>query len=350
MSLSLVFRVAAFCFLVPLLAPAQVSTPYHTEQEWIVSSVCRNAFELLAYAKDKKGEAVTPDEMTLKKIPGAVLSYDVTLKGPQTTVEATLQWPGSIWSPAAYVPFCAAAAQALKLPPSKATDERGDPLHVLLDFSEPAIETENRRVSDWLRDEPDNPVAQEQAALVLGTLAMKENSGYFWDPRDICNHVCTHLAVAQFLRGGAPMSVEGKLADITVGLIVDTKTQTGLDIDAVAATKDASPDLAAWVNACRMRNTRDWRAAKSPENASPFEQVEYFRAVGEAVNSDASMTWLQASSLPPRVDWTRTILEYDFSVGAGETFVQNAMDQEIEAMQSTFPGSFVGTGRCGEIQ
>lgn len=74
---------------------------------------------------------------------------------------------------------------------------KGNPLGTLLGFSEQSIEAENVRISEWLSEEPDNPFAQEQAALVLGTLAMKENSGWFWDPRDICNHAAAHLAVAR---------------------------------------------------------------------------------------------------------------------------------------------------------
>jgi hypothetical protein len=43
------FRLSALLFLAPLLAsawgpPVPLLTPYHTEQEWIISSVCRNIF------------------------------------------------------------------------------------------------------------------------------------------------------------------------------------------------------------------------------------------------------------------------------------------------------------------
>ncbi len=344
-----VLQLCAISLLGPLLAfsdeppVAPLETPYHTEQEWIVSSICRNAFELLSFAKDKKGELVAPAQVTLKEIPGDTLSYDVTVKGAHVTAEAKLRWPDSLWSPAAYVPFCQAAAQALKLPPPAPAKDQGDPLHALLDFSETAIETENHRVSQWLADQPDNAIAHEQAALILGTLAMKENSGYFWDPRDACNHACTHLAVAQFLRGSAPPSVIARLAAIDIGLIVDTKAQTGRDLDQLAAEKDPSPDLAAWINAGRMRNSRDWRIVKNPENASPYEQVEYFRAYAEAVDPDLAIGWLQTNKIANRPDWGRIVLEMGFSVDAGHIFAQNSIAQEIHTMQTTFPGSFIKT-------
>ena len=91
-----IYRLCALmAFLVPIAAfadaPAppppsgadQLQTPYRSEQEWIISSICRNAFELLAYARDKKGESVSPAQVVLKEIPGGTLSYDVTLKGRQ---------------------------------------------------------------------------------------------------------------------------------------------------------------------------------------------------------------------------------------------------------------------------
>jgi hypothetical protein len=353
-------RFAALLGLLPLLSACQktdqapssppVATPYPTEEEWIISSVCRNAFELLSYAKDKKGERVTAEQVDLRKVPGDVLAYEVTVHGPQTTVEATLHWPNSIWSPAAYLPFCQAAAQALNLGPAPAATAQGNPLHDLLDFSETAIEAENHRISQWLTDDPANADAHEQAALVLGTLAMKENSGFFWDPRDACNHACAHLAVGQFLRGdNVPLSVEGRLAGSLIGLIADTKTQTGRELDALGSANPAPPELAAWLNAGRMRNTRDWRIVKTPETATPLEQVEYVRALGEAVDPDQAMTWLQAHSVADRPDWGRIILEEGFSVDAGHVFAERSIAEEFHAMQTTFPGSFDGGSLVADL-
>ncbi len=158
---------------------------------------------------------------------------------------------------------------------------------------------------------------------------MKENSGYFWDPRDICNQACTHLAVAQFLRGGTPTSIEGRLADICIGLIVDTKTQTGKDLDALADEKSPPLELVAWINAGRIRNSRDWRIVKNPEIATPLEQVEYFRAYAETVNPDLAIAWLQNNKIANRIDWQRIVLEMGFSVDAGHTFAEKSIGREV---------------------
>ena len=198
--------------------------------------------------------------------------------------------------------------------------------------------------------QPDNASAQEQAALLLGTLAMKENSGCFWDPRDACNHVCAHLAVAQFLRGGSPMSIEGRLADCLVGLIVDTKTQTGHDLDQLAAEKSPPPDLAAWLNACRMRNTRDWlESSPIRRMRRPLNKWNTFAPTRETVNPDLAIGWLQAHSMSYRIDWQRIVLEMGFSVDAGHIFAEKSIAQEIHLMQTTFPGSFNGTSLIGDL-
>ncbi len=335
--------------------PPSVKTPFHTEQEWIISSICRNIFELLSYANDKKGESITADQLTLTQVPGDVLAYDVSLRRAQGTVQARLQWPASIWSSSAYQPFCQAAAQALKLGPASSASAQGNPLHALLDFSESAIEAENQRISQWLNNDPANPAALEQAALVLGTLAMKENSGPFWDPRGACNHASAYLAVAQYLRAGAPASIEGRLAGSLVGLIADTKAQTGRELDQLAR-ENPTPDLSAWINAGRMRNSRDYRLLPKPENATPLEQIEYFRAVAEAISTDQAVAWWQAhlpsdqpdqsTGLPGRPDWGRIVLEIGCSVDSGHLLAQNSITEEIHVMQATFPGSF---GRGGLV-
>jgi tetratricopeptide (TPR) repeat protein len=316
--------------------------PYHNEQEWIVSSVCRNAFELLSYVKDKKGEIVNPTQVAVEEFPGDPRSYDVTVQSAHATVKASVRLTGSIWSADAYLPFCQAAAQNLKISPSGSSAGQGSPLHALLDFSEATIESENERVSHWLTAQPGNAAAHEQAALILGTLAMKENSGYFWDPRDACNHACAHLAVAEFLHAGASLAVEGRMAGCLVGLIADTKTATGQQLDQLAHEASKSIDLTNWLNAARMRNTRDWRIVKTPETASPLEQVEYFRALAEAVDPDQAIAWLQAHSIPDRPDWARIVLELDFSVEAGHAFAQSSVGAEIKLMETALPGIFGG--------
>ena len=265
----------------------KLKTPYHTEEEWVISSICRNAYELLSVIADKKGEIISPDQVTVKKVGSEGVAYEVTLHAAKVTVDATLHWPGSIWSSEAYVPFCQAAIAQLKIAHVAPNDQasQGAPLATLLDFSEKSIEAENQRVSQWLNEQPDNPLAQQQAALVLGTLAMKENSGWFWDPREICNHVTAHLAVARSLEPTKPLSAEGQMAECIVGLIDDTKKECSDELDQMAKLPGAPKELAAWIAAGRMRNSRDWRILSQPENGSGFEQVEYFRALSEAVRS-----------------------------------------------------------------
>ena len=321
---------------------------YPTEQEWIVATVCRNAFELLSFAKDRKGIALTPAQVSVHATSGPMPMFTVTVTGAGPAVTATLPMTGSIWSVAAYEPFCRAAAAALQVSPAGTAQPQGNPLHTLLDFTDSAIEAENQRVSQWLNAEPGNAAAQEQAALVLGMLAMKENSGFFWDPREMCSRACAHLAVAQILRPGTP-TPEGGWAAVLVGLIEDTKTETGHEIDALAAAKNPSADLVPWVNAARMRNSRDWRIVKEPETASPFEQIEYFRALGEAVDTDKAVDWVSKSHLPLRPDWARIVTEEGYSVQVGHELVESSIGGEIKNMQATFPGSFQGAGWVDEL-
>ena len=318
-----------------------LKTPYKTEQEWIVGSICRNAFELLSFIPDKNAEVVPPDRVSVRRIDSDNTAYQVTLNTNEVTVNATLYFSGSIWSSDAYVPFCQAAMDQLKIV-NGVSDRtpKGNPLTSLLEFSEASIEAENARISQWLTQEPNNVFAHQQAALVLGTLAMKENSGWFWDPREICNHASAHLAVARSLDSGNDLAIEGRLAECLVGLIADTKTECAAQLSLIEKTTSAPRELNAWLRAARMRNSRDWRLADEPKSGSGFEQVEYFRALGEAVNIDQAIAWMRKSALPHRQDWTRIVLEFSFSVEAGHEFALPAVKSELAVMNATFPNRF----------
>jgi hypothetical protein len=316
-----------------------LKTPYHTEEEWIVGSICRNAFELLSFIVNKEAGVVPRDSVSVKKIDSDKTAYRVTVNVNKVTVNAVLFFSGSIWSSDAY-PFCQLAMDQLKIVNgASGRTSKGNPLASLLEFSEASIEAENARISNWLTQEPNNIFAHQQAALVLGTLAMKENSGSFWDPRESCNHACAHLAVARALDSSKDLAIEGRLAECLVGLIADTKTECARQLS-LMETASASNELSAWVRAARVRNSRDWRLAGNTNKRSGLEQVEYFRALSEAVNVDQAISWMRKNSVPPRQDFTRIVLQFAFSVEAGHEFALPSLGSEIALMNATFPNRF----------
>jgi tetratricopeptide (TPR) repeat protein len=330
-----------------LRADAPASPAYATERQWIVGRICRNIFELLSYAKDKKG--IVPQQVTVRDAGGQSPTFDVTVTGGGMTVESNVVLPGSIWSPAAYDSFSQAAARALHVtPPTGAPVAQGNPLKTLADYSDAALAAENDRVSRWLNDQPDNAVVQQQAAFILGVLAMKENSGLFWDPREMCNRACAHLAVARFLQPGPP-TVEGQWAACLVGLIADTKAECRDELDSLAALKNPLNEETAWLNAGRMRNSRDWRIVHEPETATPVEQIEYYRAVAEAVDSDMAVNWAASNHLANRPDWSRIATEVGYSVEVGHEVVNDSIGLEIANMQAVFPARFKCAGIIGAL-
>ncbi len=343
------FLVLLAVLLLPGLIQAEESTvptytlqtPYHTEEQWVVSSICRNIFELLSYAKDKKGEIVTPESITVSKAAGEGIAYEVNLRTSNGAIKTTLVFPASIWSSAAYVPFCQAVMESLKFAKPEADKAAtGDPLLTLLDFTEATIEAENKRVSGLVTEDPSNAALQEQAALVLGALAMKENSGWFWDARDSCNHLTAHLAVARCLHPTGELAPEGRVAECLAGLIADTKAACATELDSLAKVRPGSAALDTWIRVGRVRNSRDWRLITVAREASGVEQVEYFRAICEAVDSDRAISWVKANTIPPRQDWNRLVMQTAFSVEAGHLYVGPSLRGETDLMQGIFPGRF----------
>ena len=145
------------------------------------------------------------------------------------------------------------------------------------------IEEQNQRLSDRLQTHPLDARAHAQAALLLGTLAMRENPGLLWNPRGLCNRAVAHLAVARAL---SPDPSEcGEVAELLVGLIIDTKADCQQRIAALQTRVTAHPELGPWATAAALRNTRDYRLLANPKDATLLERLELFRALSEAIST-----------------------------------------------------------------
>ncbi|HWL52004.1 MAG TPA: PDZ domain-containing protein [Chthoniobacteraceae bacterium] len=195
-----------------------------------------------------------------------------------------------------------------------------------------AIQKENRRISERLTRHPFDPAAYEEAALLTGLFGLRENSGMFWETRGICNRTTALLAFARALRAGGPVSDEGRLGELLVGLLADTKQESEEAILELQKRSVEKPALSPWVTAASLRNSRDWRVLAAPQKASLLEQTEYIRAVGEAVSPEAALTKIE--SLPGQA---RILMQFDFSVESGHRLTKEALPQELAEMVQIFP-------------
>jgi tetratricopeptide (TPR) repeat protein len=315
--------------------------PSLTEAAWIVSSVCDEIVRTAMFAARAEPSAFTADlvAVTPKSKDGSGYHYAVDFHLPkQEVIHTVIDVPGSIWDPQAYLPFTRDVLARMAIEGEKPSGAiGGQPLVTLTNLRAEVIQKENHRISEWLTAHPLDPAAHEQAALVVGALGMRENCGSFFDTHDFCNHAAAHLALARALRADQSIGDAGAVAELLVGLLVDTKQDCERRIDALTARIGAAPELKPWTVAARLRNRRDYRILPNPENATLLERIELFRATDESAGSAAACKALEGSLREPLADWTRILLEMSFSVEEGHQFTENALRLEFAEAARIFP-------------
>jgi hypothetical protein len=299
-------------------APApQTAVPrYATEQEWIVASVVQ-AIAAMAGERIDASVAVTADNAR-----SGVFVVTVDNRPPVRLVAAP-----HIWSPDAY----AQVAITLVKPDSPDITISADDLSArrrLSEASVPALLDENDRISAALQQNMHSAAAQEAAALLVGTFALRESAGLFDDVRPALARLAAHLALAQVLRGSAPEGLDGVLARAVLTVLA------GLQRDALAIVDGAEPRATgpadrAWLRALRLRITGDWRESRPVDDAPAIERLEYARAVAALRGIDPFLDYVD--TLPPdeRTDWHRIAFRHAISVEAGNRYTTHDLDLEL---------------------
>jgi hypothetical protein len=165
----------------------------------------------------------------------------------------------------------------------------------LLEPSPETIHRENQCISARLKDDMRCADAHEEAALLVGSFALREAAGIFSDTRRLLSRMTAHLAVADALRSQAQppkATVENRqvrmLADV-VQLTLIGRQRTALNRLQALGTIGDDLDLQAWDRALRIRNTSDWRLLTQPRRATLFEPLSWFRAVHARVGEAAAL-------------------------------------------------------------
>lgn len=309
---------------------AALETRHRTEEQWLASEVSSDIVEMALLAagrspaRDLDVSVVAPP---LSAPPGVVLSFDLDGKA----VTHTIQWQEHVWAPEGYRPLAqlVLAAPGARAATSPALDE--GLLAALLNPLPRVIETQNQRVSSRLAASMADADAHDEAALVIGSLAMREAAGEFWDVRQLLCRMTAHLALADGLRGGdgSGRSLAGRYADAILSTMAGRTADAMKRLDAVQAAVAGSPTLDAWQRALRMRITRDWREMPDPSRRTLLEKVEYFAALKLTLGPAAASHFLGQAEVEPAPDFARISLEPNFGTEAGG-FGSEGVEPELE--------------------
>lgn len=304
---------------------AKLPFAQRTEEGWVVRSVAVDLIRLAAYSVARA--PLEPAEIQVTHVeeasPIPVYRVDFAVDGASRSVELEIStYP---LDPAAYEPLGRILGAAYPLHADGA-DYAPQAAEALAAFSVAALRAENERISGFLSAHPGHARAHEDAAVLLGVFALRDNAGRFWNPLSACARATAHLALARALGSGERPDADALLAEILLESIVDAKAACAAQIEVLQGLGSSRPALRPWVSAARFRNTRDWRAAAGD---SFVEEVEKFRALCDAAGTGPGVKYLLELQPEATTDWARIALETSWSVGDGHRFTEGMVGAEV---------------------
>lgn len=306
---------------------------YGTENNWLAAY---NAVEIADWA----WLAVHPD----KPVPKFRADANVNPKEGHVHLEF-LQWngdnpvscdlnPAYAWDPAGYAPFARQLLGDAKSADDNSADEN-DFLNALLTPTGKTLAEKDVELSRQLQENPTSVAAHEKAALLLLSVAIRENAGLLNDTRRLLCRASAHLAVAQALRGGTPTSWTGRLADAAMRTVAGREVDAMQSINALAAESNVPAPVQVWLRALKLRNKMDWRL-EAPDASTPLLlKLAWFTAVAENFDDSIAANRLELlGTLDEIPDWGRTLLgsPMPVSVDVGHRFCESTISLEIKEL------------------
>jgi len=292
---------------------------YPTEQLWIVQDISGAIANMAAYANHG---SVTVAVRQVTKAGAELARFEVTPAGRSPLIVAVTD---HIWAPAAYVPLVAGVMGTARGACAGTDSEIAD---ALVRPTRAVIQRENTRVSARLRADMRCGEAHAEAALVLGTMALREAATDFTDPRRLISRMTAHLAIADAM--GVRSEDDLRRLDETLLYTLVGRQRTALDRLDATRSADTVDALRAWNRALRLRNTADWRLVTDPNRATLLEQIELIRAVDGSLGDPRTLDFIDAiHDLADVPDWGRIVMQGHPGVEAGNRFADAAVALEL---------------------
>ena len=322
---------------------SEAATRVRTEEHWIVADVGNGIAELIAFAATRRTPALARMQFQSGQgnKPNEYL-FEMRLGGSRAVpVQTRFVLADYLWSPESFTPL---ARQLMRewLPGVRGTRSPVD-LEMFVRLTTPtpdALVREDKRLSEALTQTPHDAELHEEAALLIGSFALRHVAGSFYDVRRELSRMTAHLALARALsdeRGPA-----GDLAEALLNTLVGRQS-AALEIlprlEQTAGTGAGVPleAKAIWTRALTLRNTGDYRKLDQPEQASLLERLEYVRALHSSIDSTTASNSLTTFRAEKLAEWSELILsDAFFSVGEGHLWAELAVKLEIDEIASAY--------------
>ncbi len=301
-------------------------THFQDESQFIVEAVLTDLAEMAVYAQN--GQRPVEVAVAATERPGSQFrqpSYEVKIVTGKKVVRKRLDVVGPIWSPELYEDFARTLLGGGSAASSREDRNDVSVLVALTDLRASTIETENQRISGLLEWNFNDPELHEKAAVVLGTFALREFSGDFYDVRPPLCRMTAHLALARALSGKSGGGVNGRAAEVLLLTLMNNQ-KSALEKLAVL---ESEPRLKPWANALRVRNTYDYRPLQGAIRRTRLESVMFYNAISQCISSDAGWEELGSDVVDSSSDFARIALAGNFSVGLGHVLVESSLPLEL---------------------
>jgi len=318
---------AAFTCLLPLPLPARAQTPavsyvrpvswqHSSEQEWIVGDIASTISTLA-----NRGRATPIGLVKVSTLPqdGSTPAFAVEASGTTTTL--TIR--DHLWAPTNYVSL--ATQWIAKRKRAAVTSSSSGLLSTLTTPRVGVIEAANLEIGGRLSKDAPGRDDYDDAALLVGMLALRESPGDFGDTRRLLSKMTAYLAVAQSIHP-APTRT-GQVAELIQLALIDRQQDA---LDRLAKWEPSSSALdRVWIRALKMRVTGDWRLLENPTQASLLERLEYVRALDWRRGVNAVLDFLGDGQPEDIADWARAVEGRPLTVESSTRFSDKAVALEI---------------------
>jgi hypothetical protein len=319
-------------------SPRRQQTPSFSiknEQTWMAGEVGRQIAETVAFAqgKWKPGRVLQFEQRSTYVKQQLRHQLGVSFKDAEPA-EAVVQTQDYFLSPEMFAPWVQALTKALHVDRHEGSPGVDQEYIGRLTTPRPEVLIqEDLRISQVLTKDPLSAKAHEEAALLIGSLALRETALEFMDARPALTRMSTHLAIAKGIGGN--LSACGELAEALLCSLTGRQAAALQIVDALQERAGLPAELpletaARWGKALKLCNTGDYRLLDHPENGSLLERLECFRALRYNLNSAAATAYAEKYPLERLAEWSSRIMAGSISVEDGNRWASRALETELE--------------------
>jgi hypothetical protein len=306
------------------------------ESAWMARQIGRDILDTIAFAQTRKHPSNSNVHFDSgSNHDGTKHLFTASFDG-MAEKKLTITAVEYFWSPAGFAPWTSSLLSAASAQIPKTSHAfNADLLSALTAPTAETLIREDKRLSEALTKEPLDPELHEEAALLIGSFAMREAAtSSFYDIRRYLSKMTAHLALAQAIR--EKRGQNGDLAEAILCSLTGRETPAlslmdRLQQNARSGADPSANNILIWGRALRLHNTGDYRQLPDPENGTLLERLEYVRALRMSIGTAAASKFVTSHDMERLPEWGEQILRGNITVEDGHRWGRSTLEMELDA-------------------